>query len=235
MMDVPNWTGRCVGVWLVVLGLTGFVSASPAAERPGGGAWMLGAEIQQRTFDTMSAGDARPGARGDVGVRFSLDHLVTPHWTVGISGHFGGTWLHWTQRTYNISGTLEDVSWDTRLGVDRLFPLGVSGAAFAGAGVEYGEARSWVRDDGSWVLRPGPQEVINGRGPRNFMTGGFARLGALAPLGRRVTLCAQVSESFYDAHALMPPLRTDYRWLGRSMSASLGLRFTMVRGRHASR
>ena len=201
-------------------------AATPARsdERPGSGAWLIGLETQQRTFDTMSAGDARPVSRGDVGVRLSIDRLLTPHWALGLSGHFGGTWFDWSDEIYNIAGRVQDIGWDARLGVDRVMGLGPRALAFVGAGVEYGEARSWVNT-------LGVQQNIADEGPRTYMTGGYLRAGVVSPVWRRTALCAQISESFYGASASDPPFGTQFNWLGRSLAVSVGLRFVIAHGR----
>ena len=179
----------------------------------------------------MSAGDARPLARGDVGVRFSIDRLLTPRWALGLSAHVGGTWLDWSDPLYNTAGKIEDAAWDTRFGMDRVFAMSASGLVLVGAGIEYGEARSWVHTLGPPPGTGGTGQNIADEGPRCYRTGGYARLAAMTPVWRRTALCAQVSESFYGAHASDPPFGTRFNWLGRSLAASVGLRFEVARGR----
>lgn len=217
-------------VLTIVLFLCLSVGAAPsrAGERPASGAWLIGVELQQRNFDTMSAGDARPVARGDAGARLSIDRLLTARWALGLSAHYGGTWLDWSDPLYNTAGKIEDISWGTRFGADRVFTVGARGTAFAGAGVEYGEARSWLHTLGAFG--PGSQNIAD-EGPRSYMTGGYARFAAMTPVWRRAALCAQVSESFYGAHASDPPFGTRFDWLGRSLAVSVGLRFEIARGR----
>lgn len=232
-LRVRHNAGRWPAVALVAaVGLgapAGSVWGSPVG-RPGAGAWLLGVEVQQRSFDTMSAGDWRPVARADAGVRVSVDRLLTRRWAVGLSGHYGGTWLDWSDPLSLTAGKIEDAAWDVRLGVDRVVPFGERSTATIGVGVEYGEAHSWVRTLGPHSGVPGGLP-INQRGPRCFATGGYARLGATVPLWSRVGLGAQVSQSFYGAHASDPPFGTRYNWLGRSFAASVGLRFVLARGR----
>jgi hypothetical protein len=220
-------------VLALTLALVFWLSAGAAPSRadgsPTSGAWLLGLELQQRTFDTMSAGDARPLPRGDAGVRVSIDRLVMSRWAFGLSAHFGGTWLDWSDPLYNTAGKIEDAAWDARCGVDRVFSFGARGLGFVGAGIEYGEARSWVH-----TLGPPPGSGVGGQdiadeGPRCYRTGGYARLAAMTPTWRRMALCAQVSESFYGAHASDPPFGTRYNWLGRSLAVSVGLRFEISR------
>ena len=193
------------------------VGAAPSHANGGpiSGAWLLGLELQQRSFDTMSASDSRPVARADAGVRGSIDWLLAPRWALGLSAHFGGSWFDWSDPVSNTAGKVEDTAWDTRLGVDRVLSVGQRGMALIGVGVEYGEARSWVHT----------------LGPHCYATGGYARLASMTPVWRRMALCAQVSESFYSAHALDPPFGTKFDWLGRSLAVSVGLRFEIVRGR----
>jgi len=209
-----------------------FGAAPRRAEgRPVSGVWLLGLELQQRNFDTMSAGDARPVARGDAGARVSIDRLLTPCWGLELSAHFGGTWLDWSDPLYNIAGKIEDAAWDTRLGMDRVFTVGARGMAFAGVGIEYGEARSWLH-----TLGPPPGSGVGGQniadeGPRCYRTGGYARLAAMTPVWRRMALCAQISQSYYGAHASDPPFGTQFNWFGRSLAVSVGLRYEIARGR----
>ena len=214
----------------LVFWLSAGAAPSRADGRPVSGAWLLGLELQQRTFDTMSAGDARPLPRGDAGVRVSIDRLVTPRWALDLSAHFGGTWLDWSDPLYNTAGKIEDAAWDARCGVDRVISVGAGGLGFVGAGIEYGEARSWVHTLGTTPGAPGGQN-IDDEGPRCYRTGGYARLAAMTPVWRRMALSAQVSESFYGAHASDPPFGTRFNWLGRSLAASVGLRFEIARGR----
>ena len=208
------------------------VGAAPSrgADRAGSGAWLLGLELQQRSFDTMSAGDARPTPRAYAGVRGSVDWLVTPRWALTLSAQFGGAWLDWSDPIYNTAGKIEDVAWDARLGVDRIILLGTRSMAFVGAGIEYGEARSWAHTLGASPATPGGQDITD-EGPHIFTTGGYARLLVMTPLWRRFAVCAQVSESFYGAHASDPTFGTKYNWIGRSLTLSAGLRFEIARGR----
>jgi hypothetical protein len=205
---------------------------SRADDPPGAGAWLLGLELQQRQFDTMSAGDSRPLTRADAGARLSIDQLLTPAWALGLSAHFGGMWLDWSEPVFNVAGKIEDVAWGVSLGVDRVFAVGTGGKAFAGVGVEYGETRSWLADLGAQL--PYSQDFSD-EGPHSYMTGGYARLAMMTPVWRRTALCAQVSESFYGAHATDPPFATRYNWLGRSLAVSVGLRFVVARGRVVDR
>jgi hypothetical protein len=185
-------------------------------------AWLLGLEVQQRTFDTMSAGDSRPVPRGESGLRLSLDGLVDPKWGVALSAHFGGAWFDWSDPVYNITGRIEDAAWGARLGADRIFTIG-AGRGFVGLGVEYGEARSWLET-------LGVQQDISDEGPTCFMTGGYVRLGAMTRLWRRMAFCAEASQSFYRAHASDPSFGTQYAWLGRSLALSAGVRVAITRG-----
>jgi hypothetical protein len=226
--------GRFAGYREVVLTLVLVLSLSVGAawsradERPASGAWLIGLEAQERNFDTMSAGDARPVARGDAGARASIEWLLTAHWALGLSAHFGGTWLDWSDPLYNTAGKIEDISWDTRFGMDRVFTVGGRGMAFVGGGIEYGEARSWLHSLGA--QQPGGQNIAD-EGPRSSMTGGYARLGVMTPVCWRTALCAQISQSYYGAHATDPPFGTRFNWLGRSLAVSVGLRFELARGR----
>jgi hypothetical protein len=223
---------RTLVLGLALLLLSSVDAAPSHAEgRPGSGTWLLGLELQQRTFDTMSAGDTRPLVRGDAGVRVSIDHLLTPRWALGLSGHFGGTWLDWSDPLYNTAGNIEDAAWDVRLGVDRVFPLGMGGMVFAGVGIEYGEARSWIHTLGPPPGSGAGGQNIDDEGPHCYRTGGYVRASAMTPAWRRMALCAQVWESFYGAHASDPPFATRYNWFGRSVAASVGLRFEIARGR----
>ncbi|HEY2954760.1 MAG TPA: hypothetical protein VGK89_05885 [Candidatus Eisenbacteria bacterium] len=202
-----------------------------AGEVPGPGAWLVGLDVQGRTLDVMSAGDPGPLSHGDVGMRLSIDRLLTPQWALGISGFFGGTWLDWSDPLYNTAGKIEAAAWDARFGVDRILFAGARGMAFVGGGVEYGEARSWVHTLGPPPGTGGTGQAVADEGPRCFMTGGYARLGAVTPAWRRIALYGQVAESVYGAHASDPPFGTRFNWLGRSLAVSVGLRFEIARGR----
>jgi hypothetical protein len=231
-IDKQSDRKRCERVSALALVFCLLVGAavSRAGERPVSGAWLLGLELQQRNFDTMSAGDARPLARGDAGVRGSIDRLLTPRWSLSLSAHFGGTWFDVSDPLQITAGKIEDAAWDARCGVDRVFSVGAGGMGFVGAGIEYGEARSWAHTLGTVPIAPGRQEIAD-EGPRSYRTGGYARLEAMTPLWRRMALCAQVSESFYGAHASDPPFGTQFNWLGRALAVSVGLRFEIARGR----
>ena len=216
---------------VLVLCLSAGAIPGRADGQPRSGALLLGLELQQRNFDTMSADDTRPIARGDAGVRVSIDRLLTARWALGVSAHFGGTWLDWSDPLYNTAGKIEDAAWTARCGVDRVFVVGERGVAFMGAGIEYGEARSW-----SHTLSPAPGtgyggQNIDDEGPRCYTTGGYARFAAMTPLWRRTALCAQIAQSYYGAHASDPPFGTRFNWLGRSLTVSVGLRFEIARGR----
>jgi hypothetical protein len=211
---------------LVLLLVSG---ATPSrADRLGQGAWFGGVQVQQRTFDTMSIGDSRPTARGDAGVRGSIERLLTPRLVLGVSAYFGGSWFDWSDPAFNTAGKIEDVAWDIRLGLDRTLSLGEHGVALVGAGVEYGEAHSWTHTLGATSL--GGQDIAD-EGPRCFRTGGYARLAAITPMWRRLALCAEVSDSVYGAHASDPTFGTRSNWLGHSLAVSVGLRFQIAQGR----
>ena len=225
----PSGRGR-VAASALALALSLGVGASPgrAGERPGAGAWLVGLDLQQSSLETMSAGDTRPVARADAGVRASIEWLFEPSWSLGLSGHFGGSWFDWSDPFFNTAGKIEDVAWDTRLGLDRVLPLGERGMAFVGAGIEYGEAHSWTHTLGA--AAQGGQDIAD-EGPRCYRTGGYARLAAISPTWRRMALCAEVSDSIYGAHASDPPFGTRFHWLGHSLAVSAGLRFQIARGR----
>jgi len=206
-------------------------TSSSADGRLGSGAWLLGLELQEREFDTMSAGDSRPIPRGESGVRLSVDRLLSTAWAFGLSGHFGGAWLDWSDPVYNTSGKIEDTGWSTRVGVDRVFALGEGGTGFAGIGIEYGEAHSWLHTLGVDPATGLGGQNISDEGPRCYMTGGYARFLAVTPAWRGVAGCAQVSASIYGAHASDPPFGLRYDWLGRSLAVSAGLRFVVARGK----
>jgi hypothetical protein len=214
----------------IIFGLLGGATWCRAADQPGIGACLVGIDLQQRGFDTMSAGDARPIARGEAGVHVTLDLMLKRRWSVGMSYHFGGTWLDWSDYIGNVAGKVEDISWGVRLGGDRHFLVGAGGTVFTGVGLEYGEAHSWVHS--LLVHSPNqPQQDISDEGPRVFLTGGFARVALVSPSWRRIALRVEVSESFYNAHAVDPPFGTKYDWLGRSLSIGVGLRYEIARGR----
>lgn len=200
-------------------------SSARASDHPA--TWLLGLEAQQRTFDTMSAGDSRPVSRGESGIRLSIDGLVDPRWALALSASFGGAWFDWSDPVYNSTGRIEDAAWGARLGVDRVFPVG-AGSGFVGLGADYGEARSRVKTLVQRPLPGTPLEIAEERA--SYMTGGYMRLGGMTPLWRRVAFSAQVSQSFFRAHATDPRFGTRYAWLGRSLALSAGFRVALTRG-----
>jgi hypothetical protein len=218
-------------VLAVIAGLLFGAAPSRADEGPLPGSWRLGLEIEQQSFETMSAGDSRPTSRAMPGARGSVDWLFVSNWALALSARFGGAWFDWTDPVYQTTGNIEDVSWDTRLGLDRTARLGAAGMARCGAGFEYGEARSWVHALGNSL---DPTQDISPDGPHCYRAGGYARLGVMTPPWHRIALSAQVSESFYRAHAVDPALGTQFSWLGRSLSVSAGLTFEIAHG-HSSR
>jgi hypothetical protein len=184
----------------------------------------LGLDAQQRVFDGMTAGDERPRPLGESGGRLEVGRLVTPRWAVSVSGHFGGGWLDYLDYIDNYAGKIEDVGWGVRAGVDRHADVGSRSMLFFGGGLEYTESRSWLRNYGFY------NDILD-EGPRCYATGGFVRAGGAAPVWRRLWVAGQVSTSLYGAHAVDPPIQTRYNWLGRSFSASVGLRLHIGRER----
>lgn len=235
MERLPAWSSLASVV--VALGVCTSVGAAPSSAdgRFGASAWLVGLDLQQRTFDTMSAGDARPTSRAEVGGRVSVSRLITSGWALGLSGHYGGAWLDWSDPLYNTAGKVDDVSWDMRIGLDRVLDLGARSTAFVGAGVEYGEAHSWLHTLATSPVTTNTSQNISAAGPSCYMTGGFARLEGVMPLVWRTALSVQVAESFYGAHATQAPFGTRYNWVGRSLSVSVGIRIRIGRVRGIER
>ena len=202
-----------------LMGLLALPSSANAGEQPGAHALLFGSVVQQRSFEFLSVGDTRPRSYGELGGRADLSYLLSDHWEMTLSGHVGGTWLDFNG--FGVSGRVADQSWSLRAGLDRLVPLGERQTLSIGAGLEYGEGRSWL-----------DTFTASSEGPHAYMTGGSVRLGLAHQLGSRVHIVADLSQSAYRAHAKEPStLRTSYNWLGRSMAGSVGMRWAVLRGR----
>lgn len=194
-------------------------SSTRAGEQPGAHALLFGLVAQQRSSEFLSVSDTRPRSYGELGGRADLSFMLSDHWGMTLSGHVGGTWLDFTG--FGVSGRVADQSWSLRAGLDRFVPLGARQTLLIGAGLEYGEGRSWL-----------DTFAASTEGPHAYMTGGSVRLGLAHQLGSRVQIVADLTQSAYRAHAKEPStLRTSYNWLGRSMAGSVGVRWAVLRGR----
>ena len=118
------------------------------------------------------------------------------------------------------SGNIEDDSWSVRSFVDRRVLSTGNLALTFGLGYEYGEARSWVKN-----------AVFSDEGPHTFTSGGAFRAGIHQAWGSRVELHAALEQAIYHAHATDASVGNVYNWLGRAFSATVGVRFIVIRGR----
>ena len=190
-----------------------------AASAANPGAVTLGLEAGGRSFDAMSVGDARPQSRGEVTTALEIGYTTGPHWIVSASGRFGGAWFDITNNAGG-SGNIEDDSWAVRSFIDRQVRLSSGQALTFGLGYEYGEARSWVKN-----------AVFSNEGPHTFTSGGAFRAGIHQAWGSRVELHAALEQAIYHAHATDASVGNVYNWLGRAFSATVGVRFIVIRGR----
>lgn len=170
----------------------------------------ISAGVHQRTFDAMSVMEGRPGPKGEAGGEIEIQWFAAKPIAVGVSGRLGGSRFRFLGPT--IDGKVEEISWGIRAGIDVVLAASREWEVLAGGGYEYGEARSWLEN-----------VVAGDEGPRAFMPGGDVRLRASRRVMRRVWLNATLRQGLFFAHARHPGLLTDFSWLSRSFSSSIGL------------
>jgi hypothetical protein len=201
----------------VALGLSALPASVSVAAEPR--AVTLGIEAGGRTFDAMSVGDVRPQPRGEVAGAVEVGYVASRNWVVSLSGRLGGSWFDFTDGS-GATGNIKDDSWAIRSFLDRQLHLSGGRTLKFGLGYEYGEARSWLK---TWAS--------SDEGPHTFTSGGGFRAGIDQAWGSRVELHAGLEQAIYHAHATDSSVGNNYNWLGRAFSATVGVRFNLIRGR----
>jgi hypothetical protein len=205
---------KCAGTLISVLLCA---SDGLAAER---GAVVLGLSLGQESVDILSESDSRPNPRPFLFTRVGLDYHLGPHWAVVTAGKFGGSFFDF--KGPGVSGNVEETIWSARVGFDWIHHDRGGCSAYAGAGYEYGEARSWLKN-----------LLVSEDGPRNILSGGFVTGGAEARVTQMLSVFGELEAFAFHGRAELSTLVTRYNWLGRSIGVSVGLRYS-VSGRGES-
>ena len=181
------------------------------------GSFALAIAVQTRTFTTMSYSDIRPLQRPEVGGEIEVGSRLGTSWWGVVTGYLGGAWFDFSGPT--TSGTIEDLSWLIRVGLDRHFELGSRSAVYFGAGGQYGESRSWL-----------DTYQTAEEGLRVFEGGAYFRAGANTQLRGASRVYLQLAQAAFRAHARQARLQNDFNWLGNSLEVSAGLRIVFGTG-----
>src|SRR5687767_2117844 len=139
--------------------------------------------------------------------------MFADHWGGTIAGQLGGSYFNFNDP--GGSGNVEEVLWSARVGLDWVLPHeDREGITYFGVGYEYAEAKSWLEN-----------QLLSESGPRNVLTGAFVRTGRGWRLSSWLLLTGELEASGFRGRADVPSTLARYNWFGRSIGASLALRF----------
>jgi hypothetical protein len=208
--------------WLTAFLSGTLVLATPVAaiSQQGSGALLLGISAGVATRDLLSVTDVRPASRGETVAEVELAYHVKDSWAVAVGARFGGSWFDFQQDLVFSTGNIKDQDLVVRGALDHVLSLAPLASAHIGIGVEYGQARSFTST-----------RFFDEEGPRTYYLGGLMRAGCSYAILPRLQIQAEVSQSVFRAHARHASLASEYHWLGRSLSMTLGFRTVLIRGR----
>jgi hypothetical protein len=204
--------GATSAMAIALCGLVGV--AAPALGNQGELALRLAAG--SRGFDHLSFSDARPLMRGEDLGRLELKYGASEKWSLVLAGQYGGSFYDFVG--LGIAGSVKDVSWTSGAAIERVVPVGEEARLFVALGFEYGESRSWLKDN-----------AFSEDGPRNIFLGGTASMGAAIPLWKALSITAEVSSVSYRAHAGRSLQIAHSAWLGHSLGVNAGLEYALRR------
>ena len=214
-------TLRPIHLWAAASLATSLLMASAAAGSPdpGSGGLLVGLRLGSAARDLLSITDIRPVSRGEAVAEIEVDYLIGERWVAGVGGRFAGSWFDFSQAVSAANGNIKDQDLTIRGAVDRIVSRGSSLSTYVGLGVEYGQARSFTYT-----------RLFNYEGPRTYYLGGLLRVGITHPVLSRLQLHGEIGQSVFRARSHDAALATDYHWLGRSLSMTLGVRVIVLRG-----
>ncbi len=206
--------GTAFAIAWVMLWAGSGAHASSLRDAPSGGAPLVSLGASERYLQQLGPGDIQPQIQGVSGAVLEVAYCLTPEWALTASGHMGGSWLDFAG--FGVGGSIQRLDFDAGLGVRRMMKVSHRCYLYAGARVEYGETRSWLKS-----------LTFNDQGPHNYRVGGAVDLGIARVLGSGFQIFAEASPSAYLARARDWPLGTDYRWLGNSFETVVGTKWVL--------
>jgi hypothetical protein len=218
---IPPWS-RLIGHGGAAALAASLTLTSPAAGATdaGRGGLLVGVRLGAATRDLLSISDTRPLSRGEAVAEVEVGYHIGERWLVAVGSRFGGSWFDFKQAVSAANGNIKDQDLTLRGAFDRVVSRGPEVSTYVGMGAEYGQARSFTAT-----------RFFDDEGPRTYYLGGLLRAGATWSVHRRWQLQAEIAPSVFRAHSRHASLATDYHWLGRSLSVTLGIRAVVLRGR----
>jgi len=101
-----------------------------------------------------------------------------------------------------------------RLGADRVLRRSEAEEGQLGIGIDYGEARSWLRSGAG-----------NEAGPDNYFAGPSVRAGIDHAVSDSWRLVAEILAGFHFAHASGVATTAAHRWTSNSIAMAVGLKW----------
>ncbi len=204
--------------WALAGGVVpGFVEVAQASAVHAPGTLEFALKLGTQTRDLLSVGDIRPTPRGEVFGDASVTIALPGNWDAGAGARVGGAWLEFRQ-PLGASGNIKDQMFTAYVSCDRWIVQAPGIGVALGATGEYGEARSWT-----------DARTYSQEGPRTFVGGGSVRMSVLKELGSRLSLQGELGQAVFHAHAHDPFTRSDFDWLGRTLTLEVGVRLKVRR------
>jgi hypothetical protein len=170
----------------------------------------------------MRFGDLQPTQHTNFGGRLGVAYAASRQFELSLSGYKGRSHFHYD--TGYEKGDWRNTDWMVEFGPNIILGEAVRAAFMIGGSVLYGEARSKLT-----ITDAISQYQFDG--PPTFFVGGRGKLSIIVPLATRFQGLVQVGAGVAKAHAKGPLSGNLFEWNGRTVSASIGIRTIIARGR----
>jgi hypothetical protein len=170
----------------------------------------------------MRFGDLQPTQHTNFGGRLGVAYAVSRQFELTFSGYKGRSHFHY-DAAYE-KGDSRSTDWMVEFGPNVIFGQAGRAAFLIGGTILYGEARSKLT-----VTDATNQYYFDG--PPTFLVGGRGKLSIVVALASRFQGLVQLGAGVAKAHAKTAPSGNLFEWNGRTVSASIGIRAVILKGR----